>query len=115
MSDLQCAARIVVVNPPALGDVPWLASQLYREHVQTVYVADDVPGDGPVETLAEDLGVPLRSDHELLHDESDGLQDLADRHRGETVVVVRGGDAQEPALLLVDSDGISVRSLGEEV
>lgn len=65
--------------------------------------------------MAEDLGVPLRSDHELLHDESEGLQDLADRHRGETVVVVSGGDAQEPAVRLVDFDGISVRPLGKEV
>lgn len=30
-------------------------------------------------------------------------------------MIVRGGDAKEPAMLLVDSDGISVRSLGEEV
>lgn len=59
--------------------------------------------------------MPLHSDHELLHDESEALQDLADRHRGEAVAVVRGGDAKRPAVLLVDSDGISVRSLGEEV
>ena len=115
MSDLQCAARIIVVTPLALDDVPWLASQLYREHVQVVYAADDVPGSGTVETLAEDLGVPFRSGHGLLDDGSEGLSDLADRHRGETVVVVRGGSDPEPLLLLVDADGTSAHRLGEAV
>lgn len=115
MSDLQCAARIIVVTPLAMGDVKWLASELYRERVQVVYAADDVPDTGPVETLAEDLGVPCRSGHGLLADGSEGLADLADRHRGETVVVVRGGAATDPVLLLVDADGTSVRPLGEEV
>jgi hypothetical protein len=36
VSDLQCAARIIVVNPPGLGDVPWLASSLAREKVAAV-------------------------------------------------------------------------------
>ncbi|MGC5583888.1 hypothetical protein ACPYOC_06010 [Ornithinimicrobium sp. W1665] len=35
------------------------------------------------------------------------------RHRGETVVVVRGGSATEPVLLLVDPDGTSIHSLDE--
>lgn len=114
MSDLQCAARIIVVTPLAMTDVKWLASELYREHVQVVYAADDVPDTGPVETLAEDLGVPCRSGHGLLDDGSEGLSHLADRHRGETVVVVRGGSDTEPLLMLVDADGTSVRRLGDE-
>ena len=115
MSDLQCAARIIVVNPPGLADVPWLASELYRENVQVVYAADDVPDSGPVETLAEDLGVPCRSGHGLLGDGSEGLEGVADRHRGETVVVVRGGPAVEPVLMLMDADGTSVHRLGENL
>jgi hypothetical protein len=115
MSDLQCAARIIVVTPPAMADVTWLASELYRERVQVVYAADDVPDTGPVETLAEDLGVPCRSGHGLLDDTSEGLADIADRHRGETVVVVRGGSATTPLLMLVDADGTSVRDLGDDV
>jgi hypothetical protein len=115
MSDLQCAARVVVVTPAGLGDVKWLASELYRERVQAVYAADDVPDTGPVETLAEDLGVPCHSAHGDLRDTTDAFQDIVDRHRGETVVVVRGGGATEPVLMLVDADGTSVHSLDENV
>ena len=105
MSDLQCAARVVVVNPPGLTDVAWLASAIHLEKVQAVYAADDVPDTGPVESLADDLGVPSHLGHGDLHDGSPGLEELCDRHRGETVVVVRGGDETEPVLLLVDADG----------
>ena len=113
MSDLQCAARIVIVTPLGQGDVGWLASELYRERVQQVYAADDVPDTGPVESLAEDLGVPCHSAHGDLSDGSEGLAALADAHRGETVVVVRGGAATKPVLMLVDADGVTVQSLDE--
>jgi hypothetical protein len=113
MSDLQCAARIIVLTPLGLRDVTWLSSELHRERVQAVYVAEDVPDTGPVETLAEDLGVPCHSADGRLEDGSDGLGDIVDRHRGETVVVVRGGSSTEPVLMLVDADGTSVRSLDE--
>lgn len=36
---------------------------------------------------------------------------LVDRHRGETVVVVRGGDEPDPVLLLVDADGVSTQTI----
>ena len=115
MSDLQCAARLVIITPTGLGDVKWLASELYRERVQAVYAADDVPDTGPVETLAEDLGVPCHSGHGDLDDGTEAFQGIVDRHRGETVVVVRGGAATEPVLMLVDADGTSVHSLDEDV
>ncbi len=115
MSDLQCAARIIVVTPAGLGDVTWLSSELFRERVQAVYAADDVPDTGPVETLAEDLGVPCHSAHGDLREGTDAFQDVVDRHRGETVVVVRGGAATEPVLLLVDADGTSRHTLDENV
>jgi len=111
MSDLQCAARIIVVDPPGLTDVAWLASAIHLERVQAVYAADDVPDTGPVESLADDLGVPSHLGHGDLHDGSSGLEELVDRHRGETVVVVRGGEASEAVMLLVDADGVSRRPL----
>lgn len=114
MSAPQPAARIILLTPAGMDDVTWLASDVYREHVQVVYVSDDVPNTGPVETLAEDLGVPCRSGHGLLSDGSDALARVADRHRGETVVVVRGGSASEPLLMQVDGDGSSVRPLLDE-
>ena len=115
MTDLQCAARIVVVNPPALADVTWLASSLGWEHVQAVYAADDVPDTGPVESLADDLGVPAHLGHGDLHDASPGFEEVVDRHRGETVVVVRGGAAAEPAIHVVDADGVRVEPFRERL
>ncbi len=112
MSDLQCAARVIVVNPPGLGDVPWLASSLGRERVAAVYAADDVPDTGPVESLADDLGVPSHLGHGDLGDDTDGFGEIVDRHRGETVVVVRGGRDPQPSLVLVDADGRTVTRLG---
>jgi hypothetical protein len=111
VSDLQCAARIIVVNPPGLGDVPWLASSLAREKVAAVYAADDVPDTGPVESLADDLGVPSHLGHGDLADATSALEEIVDRHRGETVVVVRGGAAVQPVLMLVDADGQTVSPL----
>src|SRR4051794_26352804 len=107
MSDLQCAARVIVVNPPALADVAWLASAIHLEKVQAVYAADDVPDTRPVESLADDLGVPSHLGQGDLHDGSSGLEELVDRHRGEAVVVVRSGDGVDPVLVLVDADGIT--------
>ena len=111
MSDLQCAARIILVTPAGLTDVAWLASSIHLERVQAVYAADDVSDTGPVESLADDLGVPSHLAHGDLSDGSDGLGEVVDRHRGETVVVVRGGDAAAPVLMLVDADGIRVETL----
>ena len=114
MSDLQCAARIIVVNPPGLGDVSG-SPRRSSERVAAVYAADDVPDTGPVETLAEDLGVPCHSGHGDLDDDTTAFEDIVDRHRGETVVVVRGGGATEPVLMLVDADGDGEQSLDENV
>jgi hypothetical protein len=79
--------------------------------VAGVYAADDVPDTGPVESLADFLGVPAHLAHGDLDDGSPGLEEIIDRHRGETVVVVRGGDETEPVVLLVDSDGMTRQPL----
>ena len=113
MSDLQCAARIIVLNPPALTEVPSLTADLASERVAAVYAADDVPDTGPVESLADFLGVPSHLAHGDLDDGSSGFEEIVDRHRGETVVVVRGGEETEPVLMLVDADGTSRRRLGD--
>jgi hypothetical protein len=111
MSDLQCAARIVLLNPPSLADVPDLVADLAQERVVAVYAANDVPDTGPVESLADFLGVPSHLGHGDLDDHTDGFQEIVDRHRGEAVVIVRGGEEHEPLLMLVDADGTSRRPL----
>ena len=115
VSDLHCPARIVIVNPPALADVGWLASTLGWENVQAVYAADDVPDTGPVESLADDLGVPAHLGHGDLHDDAPGFEEVVDRHRGETVVLVRGGAASEPVIHVVDADGIRVEQFRDRL
>jgi hypothetical protein len=109
MSDLQCAARFVVIDASGLGDVPGLVGRLARERIAGVYAAHDVAHDGAVVRLAEGLGLPVDKVEGDLGFGADGYEDLADRHRGETAVVVRTGGDSAPALLLVDADGISVQ------
>ena len=113
MSDLQCAARIIVLNPPALREIPSLVADLAPERIAAVYAADDVPDTGPVESLADFLGVPSHLGHGDLDDTTSGFEEIVDRHRGEAVIIVRGGERTDPELLLVDADGMSRRRLGE--
>ena len=74
MSDLQCAARILLVRQPPTGA---LADRLGHERLAATY-------DAPVD-----------------------LDEVADRHRGETVLVV--GDHEHGAasvvLVEIDADG----------
>ena len=77
MSDLQCAARILLVREPPR---PALADRLAGERLAATY-------DGPAD-----------------------LDDLADRHRGETVLVVGPIPAEHDlgaavVLVEVDADG----------
>lgn len=124
MSDLQCAARIVVLAPSALEPVPGeepppgetLLDRLREQRVVAVYATGDVADLAPVLSLARELDVPgpaLTPDSvdrdptptraTLLAD--DVIDDLADLHRGETVVLVRGDATPAVSLLLVDADG----------
>ncbi len=112
MSDLQCAARLIVVNPPGLADVEALALSLAREKVAAVYAAVDVTGTGRVESLADHLGTAVQLARDSLSEAAIGFEEIVDRHRGETVVVVRSGSASAPVLLLVDADGMNRQPLG---
>ena len=76
-----------------------------------MYAADDVPDTGPVESLADDLGVPSHLGHGDLADGRGGFEEIVDQHRGETAVVVRTGAHVQPVLLLVDADGAVQRPL----
>ena len=63
MSDLQCAARIVVLAPSALEPVPGeepppgetLLDRLREQRVVAVYATGDVADLAPVLSLARDL------------------------------------------------------------
>ena len=111
MSDLQCAARLVVVNPPGLVDLDALTSSLAHEKVTAVYTANDVTAPGQAASLAEHLGVAVEPANDSLCDATSGFEEIADRHRGETAVVVRRGEHAAPVLVLVDADGMTSRPL----
>ncbi len=112
MSDLQCAARLIVVNPPGLVDLEVLVSSLAHEKVAAVYAADDLPDPRRAEGLAERLGASVELACDSLRDSTSGFEEIVDRHRGETAVVLRRGEHAAPELLLLDADGMTSQTLG---
>ncbi len=112
MSDLQCAARLIVVNPPGLVDLEVLASSLASEKVAAVYAAEDVPDRSLAERLAAHLGASFEQVRDSLCDATSGFEEIVDGHRGETAVIVRRGESTPPVMLLVDADGMTHHPLG---
>jgi len=118
MSDLQCPAKIVLVAPEMLGpdaSVPALGGTY-----SGVFLVSAVA------SRASELAARQPDHrHEILADVDDGaslaraLQELADLHRGYTIVVVATremihelmdgrGDSTKPMVLAIDSSGWAV-------
>lgn len=113
MSDLQCPARFLVVAGPP--DARSAADGLRHERVAAVY--DAPPRADAAVALAGALGLPLQELARRLTvaevaaespEALDVLRDLADLHRGETVVVVGEGPAGRRVDVSVDGDGVTV-------
>ena len=104
MSDLQCPARLFLLggsSPPA----PSVVAALRGQRVVAVYGPE--PGsDSESEVasrLADELGTAVAT--------TDSLDDVADRHRGEAVVVVGDHGYDEPLVAVeIDADGMRVTS-----
>lgn len=112
MSDLQCAARFVVLDVAGLGDLGPLVPRLAGERVVALYAAQPLLRHPALALLAAALGLPADPVDGELGFGGDGYADLADRHRGETAVVVRRGESPHPVLLLVDADGFATQPFG---
>ncbi len=122
MSDLQCPARFLVVAVPgAVRPEPW-AEALRNERVAAVY--DAPPHADGAQALAGALGLPVHAMTRRLTLAEvaaastvalDVLRDLADLHRGETVVVLADGPAGRRVVVTVDADGVTVDPGGVEV
>ena len=117
MSDLQCAARFVLVCAPDAGT----AESLRHERVAAVY--DGPPGSGAV-ALGHALGLPVQAmarpmaaaDVLARDPEAVGeLRDLADLHRGETVVVAVLGHPGQRVDVALDGDGLTVEEVSPGV
>lgn len=104
MSDAQPTARLVLVSPPGLTDVPALATHLVGRGIEAVYIGERVTDNGAAEALADLLGVPCRSAEGDLGDEGGGLHGVAREHLGETVVVVRPGPERHTHEVLSDGE-----------
>lgn len=116
MSDLQCAARFVLLTDLGRADA------LRHERVAAVYDGSASDG-GPswVGEVAETLGLPvgalaapipltavLAREPEALA----ALGELADLHRGETVVVTAVGEPGRRVDVAVDGDGVTITEAG---
>ena len=85
MSDLQCAATLLVVSGSD-ADRGALAEDLRTARVASLYAARGERH--PAEVLGADLGLPVRQLGDLETDARGALGEVIDLHRGETVLLV---------------------------
>ena len=114
MSDLQCAATLLLVRPGA--DPDEVGPELVGRRVAAVYCDATAPAVRTAEALAAVTGVRVVAREGLAETVTAGeLSAIADEHRGETVAVVASsGLGQEGAAvveLVMDADAWAVRSL----
>ena len=110
MSDLHCAATLLLV--PA-DQAPGVAVRLTAARIAHVWSGTEALTSQATEQVAAGLGVgtTTRSGLDGPEEFDTVLAEIADEHRGETVVVVVGaGDAVTE--VLVDSDGWERRAWG---
>jgi hypothetical protein len=112
MTDLQCPARFLVC---VVGE--GMALDLRHERVAAIYAGTP---DQVAPALAVEVGVPVSFlthevsvDAVLARDEAalEVLAELADLHRGETVVVTARGSTGRRIEVSVDGDGVLIRSV----
>ncbi len=107
MSDLQCAATLLLVP---YGKTEHHARALAGARVAHVWTASSEQARLAAAALAADLGVGVTASDDLDRGEPPAavLGGIADEHRGETVVVVIGhGDAVVE--VAIDGDGSARR------
>ena len=114
MSDLQCAATLLLVRPGT--DPDEVGPALVGRRLAAVYRDTTAVAGRTAETLASATGVRVVAREGLAEASAAGeLSAIADEHRGETVAVVaRTGLGPEGAAvveLVMDADGWVVRSL----
>ena len=124
MSDLQCPATFLVVRVDTLGEgwsgeVAGLADRLRDRRVAAVYGGTTASALAVSAALADGLGVPSHAlavpptppggpaDGAAVVRYRAALEELADLHRGETVLVVDDGQVLEPALTPLVRSGLA--------
>ncbi|WP_110208775.1 hypothetical protein [Nocardioides daejeonensis] len=103
MSDLQCPARVVVLTPARTGDPDALretAGTVSGSRLVRVYAGPGLATYARQAALV--LGLPVG--------EAEDLDEIADLHPGEAVLVVR--DWPEPGPVLMERDGAGWQRIG---
>ena len=113
MSDLQCAATLLLVRPDTGPDV--LGHELVGRRLAAVYCDATATAVRTAEALGAATGVRVAVREGLAETSTAGeLSAIADEHRGESVAVVaRTGLGPEGATLVelvIDADGWAVRA-----
>jgi broad specificity phosphatase PhoE len=110
MSDLQCPATFVFVVPDGKDELRALAASLRDRRCAAVYAGESPKLERAGWELAEPLGLTVTPEsrlHDQVPDEQDAdavarvcgvLREVADEHRGETVVVVATAHLLQRAL-----------------
>lgn len=99
MSDLQCAATLLLAVADSVEDAVALARASRDRRVAVLYTADGDPAARVARVVSERLGVPVQQKPELSGSRADDgadspslvracLDEIADAHRGETVLVL---------------------------
>jgi hypothetical protein len=113
VSDLQCAATLLLVRPGT--DPDGAGPALVGRRLAAVYFDATAPAKRTAEAMAAATGVRVVAREGLAETSAAELSAIADEHRGETVAVVaRTGLGPEGAAvveLVMDADGWVVRSL----
>ncbi len=104
MSDLQCPARVVVLTPALTGD-----PQALREAVGSVTGSRlvRVYAGRQHATYAKQVALVL----ELPFAEGEDLDEIADLHSGEAVLVIRAWP--EPGPIVMERDGSGWQRVGD--
>lgn len=100
MSDLQCAARLLISRPGEPTQAHALGGSLSAARVSTIYCSSEANAVRTAEIVASRLGVAVRvrdnlrersgvePDEEVRRRIAEELEMIVDLHRGETILVV---------------------------
>ena len=113
MSDLQCAATLLLVRPGT--DPDGAGPALVGRRLAAVYCDATAPAKRTAEALVGATGVRVMAREGLAEPSAAELSAIADEHRGETVAVVActalGVEGAAVVEVVMDADGWVVRSL----
>jgi broad specificity phosphatase PhoE len=122
MSDLQCAATLLLTRDGAAAQARGLGRSLRGARLAAIYTKDLSAAVQTAEIVGAETGVPVSIRQGPRDWSVDELESIADLHRGETVLVVSHSGAAAGLLLAsgavlevaVDADGWQLVTRADE-